>query len=210
MTRILIADDHAVVRSGLRHIIAARPDWSVVAEAADGKQAIDGAIASRPDLAILDYSLPLIDGIEAARQIRLRVPTIEILIFTMHDSEDLIFKLLKAGARGYLLKTDAAQYLTAAIEALAAHRPFFTDGANEVFLKTFLTSDGSCEEALTARERSIAQLIGEGHSNKQMADVLNLSVKTIEAHRATLMRKVGAHSAAALVRYAIRHNIIEP
>lgn len=210
MTRILIADDHDVVRSGLRTVLEAQPGWSVVAEAADGKDAIRKAIDLKPDVAILDYSLPLINGVEVTRQIRARISTVEILIFTMHDSETLFHDLLKAGARGYLLKSDAQRLLLTAVEALAAHEPFFTAKVSEALLGSYLTRQQSPpESALTARERSVIQLIAEGHSNKQIAHVLSISVKTVETHRAAAMRKLNLASAAALVRYAVRNKIVE-
>lgn len=209
MTRILIADDHEVVRSGLRSILEAQPRWDVVAEAADGKDAIRKAIELKPDVAVLDYSLPLINGVEATRQIRARVPTVEVLIFTMHDNERMIYDLLKAGARGYLLKSDAKRFLLTAIESLAAHRPFFTAKVSETLLESYLTKSMSAEGVLTSRERGVIQLIAEGHSNKQIASILNISVKTVETHRAAAMRKLNLSSAAALVRYAVRNKIIE-
>jgi DNA-binding NarL/FixJ family response regulator len=209
MVRLLIADDHDVVRSGLRSILEDRPGWSVVAEAADGKQAILKSITEKPDIAILDYSLPLINGIEATRQIRLRAPSVEVLIFTMHDNETLLRELLRAGARGYLLKSDAERYLFSAVEALVAHKPFFTDRASETLLDTFLRSKHK-DDVLTSRERGIVQLVAEGHSNKEIASVLNISIKTVETHRAAVMRKLNLTSSAALVRYAVRNKIVEP
>jgi DNA-binding NarL/FixJ family response regulator len=210
MTRILIADDHDVVRSGIRHIIENQPGWAVVAEAADGKDAIAQAIATNPDVAILDYRLPLLNGIQVTRQIRRRVPSVEVLIFTMHDEENLLHELLEAGARGYVLKSEAQQHLISAIQALADRRPFFTGRASEALLKAFLTDMSKVAQPLTSRELGIIQLVAEGHSNKQIGAVLNLSIKTVETHRASVMRKLGFHSAAGLVRYAIRNNIIEP
>jgi DNA-binding NarL/FixJ family response regulator len=209
MTSILIADDHDIVRSGLKMVIETQPQWSVVGEASDGKDAILKCIALQPDVVIMDYSLPLINGIEATRQIRARNPAIEVLIFTMHDSEPLIHDLLKSGARGYLLKSDAEHYLIEAITAVAAHKPFFTAKVSETLLEAYLSRADAVEPLLTGRERNVVQLIAEGYSNKGIANVLNISVKTVEAHRASAMRKLNITSAAALVRYAVRNKIIE-
>ena len=209
MTRILIADDHEVVRSGLRSILETHPDWEVVAEAADGKEAIVKAVETKPDVAVVDYSLPLINGIEVTRQIRRRLPGTEILIFTMHDSEALIDELLRAGARGFLLKSDAKRHLLEAIGTLAAHKSFFTYRVSETLLKSFLLKSSGSQSILTPREREIVQLIAEGHSNKQIAGILNLSLKTVETHRAAVMRKLNLSSSAALVRYAVRNKFLE-
>src|SRR5262245_11565209 len=143
MIRILIADDHDVVRSGLRRIVEAQPNWQVVAEAGDGKEAVQKALEMKPDVAVIDYSLPLINGVEATRQIRSALPRTEVLIFTMHDNETVIRDLLKAGARGYLIKTDAQHHLINAIEALAAHKPFFTAKVSEALLESFLSRTAS-------------------------------------------------------------------
>jgi DNA-binding NarL/FixJ family response regulator len=209
VTRILIADDHDVIRSGLRSILEAHPNWKVVAEASDGKDAILKAIEAKPDVAVLDYSLPLVNGVEATRQIHARLPRTEILIFTMHDNEALINELLKAGARGYLLKSDANRDLVAAIEALEIHKPFFTAKVSEALLESFLRGTGELGTTLAHRERSVVQLIAEGHTNKQIAQLLNISVKTVEAHRANVMRKLDLSSSADLVRYAIRNKLVE-
>jgi DNA-binding NarL/FixJ family response regulator len=211
VTRILIADDHEVVRSGLRAILEAHEGWEVVAEACDGKEAISKAVETKPDVAIIDYSLPMMNGVEATRQIRARVPAAEVLIFTMHDTDVLIGELLEAGARGYLLKSDAKQYLIAAVESLASHRPFFTGRISEQLLDSFLSKHrAKIDTPLSPRERSVVQLIAEGRSNREMSEILSLSVKTIETHRAAAMRKLNVTSTAAIVRYAIRNKLVEP
>ena len=209
MTRILIADDHDVVRTGVRHIIEDHTGWSVVAEVADGKDAITQAIATTPDVAILDYRLPLIDGIEATRQIRRSVPNVEVVLFTLHDDETLLHEALSAGARGYVQKSDAGQHLISAVQALAEHKPYFTDGASQVLLNNFLTEADKVKHILTNREQVVVQLVAEGHTNKEAAAVLSVSIKTIELHRSTIMRKLDLTSTAALVRYAIRNNLVQ-
>jgi len=209
VTRILIADDHEVVREGLRTILEAQPNWEVVAEVADGKEAILKAIKTKPDIAVLDYSLPLMNGIEVTRQIRARLPGTEVLIFTMHDSETLIEKSLTVGARGYVLKTDAKRYLIQAIESLAIHKPFFPSQVSEALLHSFLKQRTHSGSALTSRQRAVVQLIAEGHSSKEVARLLDVSVKTVETHRSAVMRKLNFSSSAALVRYAVRNNLVE-
>src|SRR3990172_1404607 len=207
MTRILIADDHEVVRSGLRRILESQPKWEVVGEALDGREAIANALELKPDIAVLDYALPSVNGIEVTRQIRARLSRTEVLIFTMHYNETLIRDLLAAGARGFLLKSDASRFLLAAIESLAQHKPFFTAKVSEALLDSFLKRPDHAQFALTPRERGVVQLIAEGNSNKQIASVLNISIKTVEAHRSAVMRKLNLSSSASLVRYAIRNEI---
>ena len=179
MTDILIADDHEVVRSGLRSFLEAQPNWHVVAEASEGPEAIVKAVETRPDVAVVDYSLPLVNGIEVTRQIRARLPKTEVLIFTMHDNETIIQQLLKAGARGYVVKTDAKQHLLAAIETLASHNPYFTSSISEALLRAHLAKSRPIGAPLTNRERGVVQLIAEGHMNKEIAIVLNISIKTV-------------------------------
>ena len=210
MLRILIADDHEVVRSGLRSLLEARSGWNVAGEAEDGKDAVRKAIELKPDVAILDYGLPFVNGVDAAREIRARAPTVEILIFTMYENERLIREMLAVGVRGYLLKSDAKRDLYAAVESVAERRPFFTGSVSKVLLNSFLASERTQPDPLTSRERVIAQLIAEGKTNKEAARILSLSVKTIETHRANLMDKLGVSSTAELVRYAVRTKLIEP
>jgi DNA-binding NarL/FixJ family response regulator len=205
--KILIADDHEVVRAGLRAVLSGQPDWQVVAEAADGKEAVAQALKTTPDVAIVDYSLPVLNGVEVTRQIRQRSPGTEVIIFTMHDNNSLIHDLLQAGARGYLLKSEAGRLLLTAVETVADHKPFFAGMASATLLQSFLTKGNDCP--LTARERSVVQLVAEGHINKQIASILNLSVKTVETHRAAVHRKLNINSTAELVRYAIRNKMID-
>ena len=210
MTRILIADDHDVVRSGLRAILEAQEGWVVVAEAADGRDAVEKATETKPDIAILDYSLPFANGAEVTRQIRVRVPGVEVLIFTMHDSDDIVLDLLSAGAKGYLLKSDARKFLLTAVESLVAHKPFFTGKVSEALLDTYLAKNRESETVLSTREKGVVQLIAEGNSNKKIAEILAISLKTVETHRAAAMRKLNLDSTAALVRYAVRNKLVAP
>jgi DNA-binding NarL/FixJ family response regulator len=211
VARILIADDHEVVRAGLRAILEAHDGWQVVAEATNGKEAVVKAIGTEVDIVVIDYSLPIMNGVEATRQIRARVPSAEILIFTMHESDVLVRELLQAGARAYLLKSEASQYLIAAVESLINHQPFFTGRVSEHLLDACLaTHPRRGDGALSPRERMVVQLIAEGHGNKEMAAILNLSVKTVESHRATAMRKLNITSTAGIVRYAVRNKLVEP
>jgi DNA-binding NarL/FixJ family response regulator len=209
MTRLLVADDHEVVRAGVRHILQGHPGWEIVAEAENGKEAVAKAIETNPDVAIVDYSLPLMNGIEVTRQIRSRLQGTEVLIFTMHDSDTLVEQLLNAGARGYLLKSDANKNLVEAVESLVEHKPFFTSKVSAALLNSFLARPGRSELVLTDRERGVVQLIAEGHTNKKIGELLHISLKTVESHRAAAMRKLNLNSSAALVRYAIRNRIVE-
>jgi len=209
MTRILIADDHDVVRSGVRTILEGHEGWQVVGEARDGKDALDQALATRPDIVVLDYGLPMMNGVEATRQIRARVPGVEVLIFTMHDTATLVREVLEAGARGFLLKSDARQFLIAAVESLAAHNPFFTGKVSQALLETYLAKGAAADSVLTAREKSVVQLIAEGQTNRKIADVLSISLKTVETHRASAMRKLNLDTTAALIRYAVRNKLVE-
>ncbi len=214
--RILIADDHELVREGMKTRIDAHPGWEVCGEAVNGRQAVEMACALKPDVAVLDISMPELNGIEATRQIRRNCPKTEVLILTMHESEGLVRDVLAAGARGFVLKTDAARLLVLAVENLADGKPFFTGKVSELVLGDFLDPDrvvraGADEAArLTPREREITQLVAEGKSSKEAAAQLGVSAKTIEAHRANIMRKLNLHSIADLVRYAIREKLVEP
>jgi DNA-binding NarL/FixJ family response regulator len=206
MTTFLIADNHEVIRCGLRALLAERPDWEVVAEAADGKEAVAQAIKTTPDVAIIDYSLPLLNGVEVTKQIHQHSPDTALLIFTMHDCDIIIHDSLRAGALGYVLKSDAQRLLVTAIDSVAQHKPFFT-GAASAALHAYQTKRSN--GPLSARERSVVQLIAEGHSNKKVASILGVSSKTVETHRQTARDKLDLRSTADLVRYAVRNNLIE-
>lgn len=210
--RILIADDHEIVRIGLQIILEAQRGWHVVASVSDGKDALQKAIETNPDIAVIGHPLALVNGSEVARQMKARIPRAECLIFTKHEDEMLVTELLRAGARGYLLKSDAHHYLIEAIKALAAHKPYFTPKLSEELLQSLTARSRHRHEgnALTVRERQIVQLIAEGHTNKAIAETLNMSLKTVETHRVKVMRKLDLSSRAALVRYAIRNKLIEP
>jgi DNA-binding NarL/FixJ family response regulator len=209
VTRILIADKHEVVRSALREMLKAHPDWQVVAEAADGKEAILKTFETKPDIAVIDELLPLVSAVEVTRQIRARMRRTEVLVFAIDDSKARIEALLKAGARGYLTSFDGEDHIVAAVESLAAHKPFFAARVSEVLLESFLAKRHWRTE-LSNRERLVMQLIAEGHSNRQTAAILDISIRTVHSHRAAVMRKLNLYSSADLVRYAIRNSLLEP
>jgi DNA-binding NarL/FixJ family response regulator len=209
--QILIADDHEVVRSGLRAIIESRAGWAISGEAANGKDAFELTLESRPDVAVLDYSMPLMTGTEVSRRIKSSHLRTEVLILTMHESEAVLAEILVTGARGLLLKSDARDHLIAAIEALLEHRPYFTSLVLEKLLREYQLSNRDRPAIeLSAREQNVVQLVAEGYTNRSIGAVLDLSVKTVETHRASAMRKLGVSSTAELVRYAIRKNLIGP
>jgi DNA-binding NarL/FixJ family response regulator len=204
---ILIADDHAVVRAGLRTLLESRPRWQVCAEAADGRDAVEKAAKHKPHIAILDIGMPLLNGVEATRHIRKASPATEILILTMHESDDLVQQVVEAGAHGYILKDEADRVLLDAVHALSQHKPFFSSRVSEAAAAS--DNAKSSRSRLTPREREILQLLAEGKSNKEVANLLNISVNTAEAHRANIMLKLDFHSLAELIMYAIRNNIIQ-
>lgn len=208
--RILIADDHDIVRRGIRALIETRSNLEVVAEALDGRKALEAARETRPDIAVIDYSLPELNGLELTLSLKRALPRIEILIYTMHDREDIILEVLRAGARGFVLKSEAEQHLIAALDSLSVGRPYFSGIISETLLERFLqTKSQSKLSALTHREREIVQLIAEGRTNREIADLLAISIKTVETHRASVMQKLKLHTSAELVRFAVRNNIIQ-
>jgi DNA-binding NarL/FixJ family response regulator len=213
--RILLADDHEVVRTGLRALLEEQPGWEVVAEAVDGRDAVEKASKFKPDAVVIDIAMPSLNGLEAVRQILKAVPQAKVLVLTMYDSDPLIQQVLQAGARGYLLKSDAGRDLVSAIDALRRNKTFFTPKVSQMVLDGYLDknpkekqTDNEESLRLTSRQREIVQLLAEGKSSKEVAAVLGLSVKTAETHRANIMRKLDCHSVTELVRYAIRNHII--
>jgi len=216
MVRILLADDHDVVRRGLKALLQERADWEVCGEALSGRQAVELARETRPDIAIVDLMMPDLNGLETTRQIRKVSESTQVLIFTMHHNEALVHDVLDAGARGYLLKTDAERHIVAAVETLMKRQPYFSAQISETVLGGFLrsgrqpvTAEGGSVPRLTPREREIIQLLAEGHRNKKIAEELGISVKTVETHRTAVMRKLGVSSVVDLVRYAVRNHLIE-
>src|SRR6201981_1726889 len=210
--RILMADDHEIVRHGIRALIENHPGWEICGEAIDGREAVEKARELRPDLALLDVGMPTLNGLDPARQILAAAPRPRVLILTMHESEQIVREVLKVGARGFLLKSDAARDLVAAVEALQRRGTFFTSSVAEIVLNGYVNRRGDqpkpIKDRLTAREREVVQLLAEGKTSKEVAVALNLSVKTAETHRTNVMRKLDLHSVAALVRYAVRNNIV--
>ena len=208
--RILVADDHHVVRTGLRALLESKSGWQVCAEAANGREAVEKARELTPDVAVLDIGMPLLNGVEATRQIRKLSPKTEILILTMHDSDLLVQEVLAAGALGYILKDDADRNLIAAVDSLRRHKPFLSSRVSEAALSAGVTEgERSSRSRLTPRQREILQLLAEGKSNKEVAGALGISVKTAETHRANIMLKLNFHSITELVRYAVRNKIIQ-
>ena len=212
---ILVADDHEVVRKGLVSLLQAQPEWQVCGEAGDGREAVEKALQLKPDVVILDIGMPSLNGLEATRQILKANPQARVLILTLHDSDQVVREVLNAGARGFLLKSDAARDLVAAVEALRHDKTYFTSKVAAMVLEGYLKGGtpgvavSSGRNRLTPREREIVQLLGEGKSSKEVASALGISVKTAETHRANIMRKLELHSVSELVRYAVRNQIIE-
>jgi len=213
-TRIVIADDHEVVRKGLRAILEAHPGWEVCGEAADGRSAVERAEELRPDVIVVDIGMPHLNGLEATRQILKNQPDTKVLVLSVYESEQLVEEVLDAGARGYVLKSDASRDLVRAIEELQRNHTFFTSRVGQLVLETYLgrRAHGKMKggsSPLTPREREVVQLLAEGKSSKEVAVALNLSVKTAETHRANIMRKLDVHSISELVLYAVKNNIVQ-
>jgi DNA-binding NarL/FixJ family response regulator len=212
--RIVVVDDHAVVRRGVRALLESQSGWEVASEASTGREAVDVAKRLQPDVVVMDLSLPDLNGLDATREILKKSPRTEVLVLTMHHSEELVRDVLHAGARGYVLKSDADANLIAAVDSLRQHKPFLTSTVTAFVLDDYLRQPQGLDPdaprtIVTPREREIIQLLAEGKSNKEAASVLGISVKTIESHRANLMRKLRLQSLSDLVRYAIRNKIVQ-
>lgn len=215
MTRILIADDHDVVRRGIRSILETAPDFRVAGEAATGREAVQMAEETKPEVVIMDINMPELNGLDATRMVMKSLPHTQVLILTMHESEHLVREVLQAGARGFLLKSDAGQDLIRAIHALESRQVYFTSKVSELLLSGYLSGNTAKEGAgvesghvLSPREREVVQLLVEGNSNKQVAAILGISIKTVETHRSRIMEKLNLSAFSDLVRYAIRNNIV--
>jgi DNA-binding NarL/FixJ family response regulator len=214
--RILLADDHEIVRRGLCALLQRHEGWEVCGEASDGREALEMAKQLKPDVVIVDIGMPYLNGLDTTRQLMQHDPNFKVIVLTITDSDQVIREALDAGARGFVLKSDAARDLVAAVEALQSKRMFFTPRVNDLVLAGFLEKGHATSRneppdlpTLTAREREVTQLLAEGRSSKEVAVLLNLSTKTVETHRINIMRKLSLHSIRDLVVYAIKNNIIQ-
>lgn len=212
--RILLADDHEIVRQGLRTLLEKHGGWEVCGEASNGREAVELAEKLCPDIVITDMSMPELNGLEVIRQVKRLLPETEVLVFTGTDSEQMIRHAFQSGARGFLLKSEMGKQLIAAVESLAQHKPVYNSRIAEIIFAGYAgqgrASGREQSQVLTSRERETVQMVAEGKTNKEIASTLGIAVKTVEAHRAALMRKLGLQSLSDVVRYAIRNNIIEP
>jgi len=211
--RILLADDHTVVRKGLRLLIESHPEFTVVADAADGREAVRLADELKPDVAVLDVAMPVLNGIEAARQISARLPQTAIVVLSMHSDESYVLRALKAGARAYLLKDSAEHDLVSAVKAASEGKAFFSPAISKMLVEDYMRQmrDREVEdsyELLTSREREVLQLLAEGRNNKEVASLLGLSLYTIETHRSNIFQKLNLHNGAELILYAVRKGVI--
>lgn len=207
--RVLIADNHVIVRQGLKAYLE-RGGIQVIGEASDGQEAVSEAIKLQPDIAILDIGMPILNGIDAARELRQSLPKTKTVLLTRHDEDQYVTAALRAGIRGYILKTQAATDLVQAIQQVSRGEIYLSPGISRALVEAFLSKTDLPEDPLTARERQVLQLIGEGKSTKEVASLLGVSVKTAESHRSRLMQKLEIHEVASLVRYAIRRGVVQP
>jgi DNA-binding NarL/FixJ family response regulator len=209
--KLLIADDHGVVRGGLKLLLERQPDMEVVAEAGDGAEAVERALEARPDVCILDVSMPKLTGLQAAREIKSHAPDVAVLILSMHDDDRYLFEALKAGAGGYVLKKEADQFLVDAVRSVVRNEPFLTNAAQRTLVRTWMADESAGPvEPLTPREQEVLKLIAEAHTNREIGEILHLAEKTVESHRGNLLRKLGMRDRVELVRYAIRRGLVEP
>jgi DNA-binding NarL/FixJ family response regulator len=208
--KVLIADDHGIVRSGVKLLIDRQDDMEVVAEAEDGVDAVEQAVRTKPEIAILDVSMPRMTGLQATHEIKKHLPDTQVLILSMHDDERYLFEALRAGASGYVLKHAADQDLVNAVRAASRGEPFLTSAAQQSLIRDFLDRGGERPTELSPREQEVVKLIAEAHTNKEIAEILHLSEKTVESHRAHVLQKLGMRDRVELVRYAIRRGLVEP
>ncbi len=211
--RILLADDHAVIRAGLHLLLERQPDFTVLGEAADGREAVARAAELRPDVAVLDLAMPNLNGIEATRQICTNQQGVQVVVLSMHSDEEYVLRALKAGARAYVLKESAEADLIAAIRAVHGGKSFFSPAVSRMLVEDYIRQlqDRDLEDSydlLTPREREILQLVAEGKSNKEIANILSLSVYTVETHRSNMMEKLNLHTVPELILYAVRKGVI--
>jgi DNA-binding NarL/FixJ family response regulator len=212
MPRILLADDHALMRRGMRSLLEAEENWEVCGEAATGREAVEMAVKLKPDVAVLDLSMPELTGLEAAKEIMQKVPQVEVLIFTMHETEELMREVLASGAKGCVLKTDIEHHLVAAVRAALQHSVYFSSKASQTLKGALVSKEGAdptAPEMLTEREREVVQLLAQAKSNKEISAALDISVRTVETHRATIMRKLEINSIVELVHYAVRKKLVQ-
>jgi DNA-binding NarL/FixJ family response regulator len=208
--KILIADDHGIVRSGVRLLLDRQPDMEVIAEAEDGVDALEKAVEHKPDVAVLDVSMPRMTGLQATHEIKQQSPATQVLILSMHDDERYLFEALRAGAAGYVLKRAADKDLVEAVRAASRGEPFLTSTAQQALIRDFIDRGEQPGDDLTPREQEVVKLIAEAHTNKEIAEILHLSEKTVESHRGRVLQKLGMRDRVELVRYAIRRGLVEP
>ena len=209
--RILLVDDHEVVRKGVRSIFEMRPDWDICGEATDGREAVEEAKRLKPDLVVMDIGMPGLNGLGATRHILRDLPSTQVLILTMHESEQIVWEVLDAGARGFVLKSDAGRELIGAVEAILDHKLSLSSKVSEILLRSYLNKPPQPEAGkLTVCEEETLELLAEGKSNPEIAEALHISVKTVEAHKARVMKKLNLRNMGELIRYALRKGIIAP
>ena len=212
--RIVVADDHPLMRRGICDLLESEPGWKVVAEASNGREAVEAMTGSKPDVLVIDLAMPELNGLTATREILRALPKTEVVLLTMHNTEQVIREVLESGARGFVLKSDAGQNLVAAVKAVAGGKPFFTPNVADVVLKGYLRSNSKSGSranlpVLTTRELQVMQLLAEGKANKAVASAMQISVKTVEAHRSNINRKLSIKTTSELVRYAVRNGIVD-